>query len=78
MTDEGDIPSIQCKMSLREPTLRLSLSLMLLPTVSRPVSLTTTVLLLSVAGLLMGGALSDERTGLSFSGPSPVGLVAIF
>jgi hypothetical protein len=37
MTDEGVIPSIQCKMSLRQPTLRLSLSLLLLPTVSRPV-----------------------------------------
>jgi hypothetical protein len=45
---------------------------------------------LTVAGLLTLGALSDERTGLSFynscwpspaqsfSGPSPVGLVAIF
>jgi hypothetical protein len=33
---------------------------------------------LTVAGLLIWGTLSDERTGLSFSGQSPVGLMAIF
>jgi hypothetical protein len=66
--------------------------------VSRPVSFGVKIhlgpnarsVLLSVAGLLMWGTLSDERTGLSFviwcwsspaqsfSGPSPLGLTTIF
>jgi hypothetical protein len=77
----------------------LSLSLMLRPTVSRPVCLGIKhpsgaydqFLFLSVAGWLMWGALSDERTdgslvynsywsspAQSFSSPSPVGLATIF
>jgi hypothetical protein len=64
--------------------LSLCLSLMLRPTVCRPVSLRIKhpsgaydkifYFCLSVEGLLMLGALSDERTGLSFTivaGPRP-------
>jgi hypothetical protein len=54
--------------------LRLSLSLTLRPTVSRPVCLAINhpsgaydQIFMTVAGLLMWDALSDERTGLSFA-----------
>jgi hypothetical protein len=86
-----------CRLYL---SLSLSLSLILRPTVSRPVCLAIKhpsgaydqlfYYCQSIAGVLMWGAISDERTGLSFIitaglrqhshflGPSPVGLVAIF
>jgi hypothetical protein len=57
-------------------SLSLSLSLMLRPTVSRPVCLgikhpsrayAQLFISQTAAGLLMWGALSDERTGLSFT-----------
>jgi hypothetical protein len=77
----------------------LNLSLTLRPTVSRPICLgikhqsgaydNIFITVKTVAGLLMWGALSDDRTGLSFtiaagpsqrshSGPRPVGLATIF
>jgi hypothetical protein len=86
MNCQLDYSTISSQTSLQNSTeliLSLSLSLMLRPTVSRPVCLgikhpdfycrTEYGIRRTVAGLLIGGTLSDERMGLSFtiaSGPS--------
>jgi hypothetical protein len=78
MIDEGDIPSIQCKMSLMGHQLPMSEPESYVTTDGQSASLYWNKALLwglrpdfyycqTFAGLLMWSALSDERTGLPFT-----------